>query len=123
MDIGPGCGALELNLPGFVLVGPYLQTGEASLGKFLPGAAHGFLFTLRRPIVQFKSFQGEMESTMGLALTQDERKYLTASLEQQAREEEADLERQAREERLELRSRNRLRYLVGVFGIAAIVAG
>lgn len=63
------------------------------------------------------------ESTTGLALTQDEQKYLTASLEEQAREADAERARQAREESLELRSRNRLRYLVGVFGIAAIVAG
>jgi WD40 repeat protein len=58
-----------------------------------------------------------------LALSEDERRFLKASLEQRTREEQLEAERRGREARAERRSRTRLRALVAVLAVAALVAG
>jgi len=62
------------------------------------------------------------EETSDMALTQVERNYLAASLEERRDREAAEAERLTREAATERRSRNFLRALVGVFAVAAIVA-
>ncbi len=57
-----------------------------------------------------------------LALTQNERDFITASLEAKQARDVKESERQAREIKLERRSRNFLRALVGVFAVAALLA-
>ena len=57
-----------------------------------------------------------------LALTGDERAYLVASLNERQSREAAEAERQAHEAELERRSRNRLRAMVGIFAVAAVIA-
>jgi WD40 repeat protein/class 3 adenylate cyclase len=57
-----------------------------------------------------------------IVLTQLEREYLLASIQERKAEESAEAERQERERKLEHRSVNRLRALVGVFAVAALVA-
>jgi WD40 repeat protein/DNA-binding SARP family transcriptional activator len=63
------------------------------------------------------------EATTDLAIGQRERAYLKASLDQRDREQAEEDERRRREVRLERRSRTRLRALVAVFAVAALVAG
>jgi WD40 repeat protein/DNA-binding SARP family transcriptional activator len=67
---------------------------------------------------RFESWAGES----GLAQTQRERGYLRSSVEQRRVEQAAEESRRAREDALERRSLNRLRALVGVLGVAALVA-
>ncbi|NUM48424.1 MAG: protein kinase, partial [Anaerolineales bacterium] len=57
-----------------------------------------------------------------LALTNDEREFLEASLEGRKQRHAVELQRQNRERGLELRSRNFLRGLVGVFAVATVIA-
>jgi WD40 repeat protein/DNA-binding SARP family transcriptional activator len=63
------------------------------------------------------------QATTDLALGERERAYLKASLDQRDRERAEEDERRRREARLERRSRTRLRALVAVFAVAALVAG
>jgi WD40 repeat protein len=63
------------------------------------------------------------QATTDLALGECERAYLKASLDQRDRERAEEDERRRREARLERRSRTRLRALVAVFAVAALVAG
>jgi len=58
-----------------------------------------------------------------LAMGQHDRAYLKASLDERDREAAAEDQRRLREARLEQRSRTRLRALVAVFAVAALVAG
>jgi len=58
-----------------------------------------------------------------LALGQRERAYLKASVDERDREVAAEDERRRHEARLERRSQTRLRALVAVFAVAALVAG
>lgn len=58
-----------------------------------------------------------------LSLNEQENNYLNASLEHRKVEEQQEIERQARERALEKRSKNVLRWLVGVFMVAAAVSG
>ncbi len=67
---------------------------------------------------QFETWQQES----GLALSQDEEDYLAASVAEREAREAREAERRAREEALERRSQARLRALVAVMGVAAIVA-
>ena len=60
--------------------------------------------------------------TTDLALTQAEREYLDASLAEREARREEEAERKAREAALERQSRNFLRGLVAVLGIATVVA-
>jgi WD40 repeat protein len=69
-------------------------------------------------LARFESWAGESE----LAQTQREHAYLRSSLEQREAERAAEQSRRAREEALERRSLNRLRALVGVLALAALVA-
>jgi WD40 repeat protein len=57
-----------------------------------------------------------------MALSGEEQAYLQASLAARDRREAEAVARRAREEALEARSRNRLRYLVGVLAAAAVLA-
>ncbi|HEX2620952.1 MAG TPA: protein kinase, partial [Phototrophicaceae bacterium] len=57
-----------------------------------------------------------------LALTENERNYMEAALALREKELTAEQERQRRENELEQRSRNRLRALVAVLAVAALVA-
>jgi WD40 repeat protein/serine/threonine protein kinase len=68
---------------------------------------------------QFETWAEETE----LALTALERQYLLASVNQQKIEEDEEVSRQAREFKLEKRTRTVLRWLVGVFLVAAMVSG
>jgi WD40 repeat protein/DNA-binding SARP family transcriptional activator/class 3 adenylate cyclase len=63
------------------------------------------------------------QATSDLALGERERAYLKASLDQRDTERAGEDERRQREARLERRSRTRLRALVAVFAVAALVAG
>jgi WD40 repeat protein/DNA-binding SARP family transcriptional activator len=63
------------------------------------------------------------EATCDLAIGERERAYLKASLDQRDLERAEEDERRRREVRLERRSRTRLRTLVAVFAVAALVAG
>jgi DNA-binding SARP family transcriptional activator/class 3 adenylate cyclase len=58
-----------------------------------------------------------------LAIGRPARAYLKASIEQRGRERNEEVERNEREAGLERRSRTRLRALVAVFAVAALVAG
>jgi WD40 repeat protein/DNA-binding SARP family transcriptional activator/energy-coupling factor transporter ATP-binding protein EcfA2 len=69
-------------------------------------------------LARFESWAGESE----LAQTQREHTYLRSSLEQGDVERAAEQSRRAREAALERRSLNRLRALVGVLALAALVA-
>ncbi|MBZ0303021.1 MAG: WD40 repeat domain-containing protein, partial [Anaerolineae bacterium] len=66
---------------------------------------------------QFESWQTETD----LALGQQETDYLRASIAEREREAAQEADRQAREKALEARSRSRLRALVAVMSIAAVV--
>jgi WD40 repeat protein/serine/threonine protein kinase len=57
-----------------------------------------------------------------VALTSDEGDYLDTSLDARREREQAEAERQSRETALEVRSRRFLRWLVGVFALAAVIA-
>jgi hypothetical protein len=60
--------------------------------------------------------------TTELSLTPLEQDFITHSLTQREKEEQAEIERKGRENRLEQRSRNFLRGLVGVFAIATLLS-
>ena len=62
-------------------------------------------------------------ATTGLAIGRNERSFLKASVEERDRESAADRDRQDHERRVERRARTRLRALVAVFAVAALVAG
>ncbi|MBC8170103.1 MAG: hypothetical protein H7X77_00455, partial [Anaerolineae bacterium] len=57
-----------------------------------------------------------------LALTDSETAYMDAALALREKEQTLEMERQQREANLEQRSRNRLRALVGVLAVAAVIA-
>jgi len=63
------------------------------------------------------------QKTTDLALGERERAFLKASLDERDRERAEEDERRRRETHLERRSRTRLRALVAVFAVAALVAG
>jgi WD40 repeat protein len=63
------------------------------------------------------------EASTDLAIGQHERVYLKASLDRRGQERAEEDDRRRREARLERRSRTRLRALVAVFAVAALVAG
>ena len=63
------------------------------------------------------------QASTDLAIAERERAYLKASLDQRDREQAEEDERRRHEARLERRSRTRLRALVAVFAVAALVAG
>ncbi len=65
----------------------------------------------------------EWVSTAGIALDADERAYVAASVAARAEERAAEERRRAHEEHVERRSARRLRALVAVFAVAALVAG
>lgn len=69
-------------------------------------------------LTQYEAFY----QTTDLALNHNERAYIDASLAKRAAEQAAEAERQAREKALETASRNRLRVLVLVMSLAAIVS-
>ncbi len=71
--------------------------------------------------LRLQQFETWQEST-NLALNDYERNYLQASIERHTQEQAAEEARRQREAELEKRSRNRLRALVGVMGVAAVVA-
>ncbi len=75
-------------------------------------------------LTQFAALQREDEegSESALALTAEERAYLTASLQEQERQEAVEQKRQARELSLHRRAANRLRYLVAGLALFLIVA-
>jgi len=101
--------------------------GDIRLQRMLASAAEAWKeaeadpsFLLRGGrLAQFDSWS----KVTGLALTQDERTYLQASLALRGVEESAEAERQVREAQLERRARRVMRWLVGVFAAAAIVSG
>ncbi len=64
----------------------------------------------------------QLANSSDLALTVNELSYLKTSLSERNTREEVELERQAHEQALERRSRTRLRGLVAVFAVAAIIA-
>lgn len=66
---------------------------------------------------QFESWRADANITLG----QDEADYLQASIARREQEMAEEAERQAREAALEQRSRERLRALVAVMGIAAVI--
>jgi WD40 repeat protein len=68
-------------------------------------------------LAQFEEWAGETD----LALTRAERDYLQASVAERKRQEAAEAERRAHEAALEQQSRNRLRTLVGVMTVAAVI--
>lgn len=68
-------------------------------------------------LTQFEAFY----QTTDLALNQTERAFIQASLNKRAAQETAEAERQAREKALEAASRNRLRLLVIVMSLAAVL--
>ena len=70
---------------------------------------------------RLEQFEEWLETT-DLALNDNEREYLNASLQARERAQQAEREREAREEELELRSRNRLRALVAVMAVATVIA-
>jgi len=63
----------------------------------------------------------EWQTTSKLALNSDEAEYLRASIAEREQAEAAEKIRQEREAGLEQRSRNRLRALVGVMSVAAVI--
>ena len=69
-------------------------------------------------LAQFDSWSEES----GLAVTKLERAYLQTSIHEQEAEQGAEAVRREHEQRLERRSANRMRALVAVFAVAALVA-
>lgn len=69
-------------------------------------------------LAQFETWNAEAP----LALTQLEREYLLASIQARETEESTEVARQERERSLERRSVSRMRALVGVLAVAALVA-
>jgi len=67
-------------------------------------------------------FEGWAEGS-AVALTQDERAYLDACLEERRQREAAETARQERERDLERRARRMLQGLAGVFLVAAVISG
>jgi WD40 repeat protein/serine/threonine protein kinase len=68
------------------------------------------------------SYYGSWAADSGVTLTSQERTFLEASLSARREREAAEAAQQAREDALEKRSRNILRYLVGVLAAATVVA-
>jgi WD40 repeat protein len=63
----------------------------------------------------------EWRRTSDLALSQDEREFLDASIKEHRRQEAAERERQARELALERRSRRRLQLIAGILAVASVI--
>ncbi len=96
-----------------------LQQQLAGVVEDWQEAEHDPSYLLRG--ARLEQFEGWQEITK-LALTRDEREFLKASLVMRDQEETAEAERQANELALEKRSQNRLRAMVGIFAVAALVA-
>ncbi len=71
--------------------------------------------------LRLQQFENWYETT-NLELNERELAYLNASIEERKKREAEELARQQREQELEIRSRNRLRMLVAVMTIAAVIS-
>jgi WD40 repeat protein len=90
---------------------------SSAAGEWLRGERDPSTLLRGRQLARFESWAEES----GLAQTELEREYLEASVAARAEEAAAEQARQARESALERRSLNRLRALVGVLAVAALV--
>jgi WD40 repeat protein len=73
-------------------------------------------------LAQFAALAEESDQPGGVALTDEERLYLQASVEEQRRQETLDQERMSRELSFQKRATSRLRYLVAALGLFLLVA-
>jgi len=101
--------------------------GEVRLQRQLAQAAAEWRASQQDPSflltgARLAQFEGWLTSAT-LALTQDERALVTASLADRDRRAQAEAARRARELRLEVRARRVLQALLTVFLVAAVVAG